>query len=224
MSLYAKPGKVLAKQILWDLATIGWIVLWVFLAIAVRRLVELFAAPAQKAADLATSLSGEMTNAANSVDGVPLVGDKLRVPFDSMSSGLVSIVGYANSIVHLVQVTALVLAIIVGVVPIVIWLWKWLPGRVSWVYQSVHARRLTRAKDSVELFALRAMANAPMSAISRVTTDPMGAWRRGDTEVLRKLAVMELGRDGLALPRRRNAVGVRFHQPPEDSDGNEQSW
>jgi len=224
MSLYAKPGKVLAKQVLWDLATVGWVVLWVFVAIAVRRLIELFAVPAQKTADLASSLSGNMSDAASSVDGVPLVGDKLRVPFDSMSSGLGSIVTYANSIVHLVQVTALVLAIIVGVVPVVIWLWKWLPGRISWVYQSMHANRLTRASGSVELFALRAIANAPMSAISRVTNDPVGAWQKGDTEVLRKLASMELGRDGLALPRPRRATGVRFHQPPEGSDGDEQFW
>jgi len=163
--------------------------------------VQLFAVPAQSTADLAASMSSGLSDAATNVGNVPVVGGALRDPLDAMSDGFVSIQTYALSTVHMIYTAALVLAIIVFVVPVVVWLWKWLPWRVKFVAQSVRAARLLRTSDAVELFALRAMATAPMGALVSVTANPMDAWKTGDLPQLRRLAAMELGRYGLALPR-----------------------
>ena len=201
-------------QVVSDLATIGWVFLWVLIAQAVRRLVDLFAVPAQKTADLAASMSDGLSSAANTVGEVPAIGDKLRAPFDGLSSGLGSIGDYATSTVHMIHTAALVIAIIVFAVPVVIWLWKWLPGRVRFIVESGRANRLLRADGAIELFALRAMATAPMSDLARITSNPIGAWQAGDQDILRKLAVMELRRDGLALPKQRRGRRGGALTPP----------
>lgn len=209
MSLYARPGKVLAKQVLSDIATIVWIFVWVVIAIALRRVIETLATPAQKLSDLASSMAGNMSDAASSVQDVPLVGDKLREPFDSMSTGFTSLQEYADSLAHYVQVTALVAAIVVFAVPVAIWLWKWLTYRIRYAYESSHATRLLAADGAIELFAMRAMATAPLSQLARVTTNPIYAWQTGDAEVMRKLADVELRREGLKLPKRSQGVSKR---------------
>ena len=44
------------------------------------------------------------------------------------------------------------------------------------------------------------MANQPLPALSRISSDPAGAWRRGDSEVIRSLALLELADCGLRPP------------------------
>ena len=56
--------------------------------------------------------------------------------------------------------------------------------------------------DDLDLFALRAMSNQPLQRLSRISPDPAGAWRRGDREVIRDLALLELSDCGLRPPQR----------------------
>jgi len=184
-------------------------VLWVIVGIAVRRVIETMATPGQSLSGWATSMAGNLSDAADSAQSVPIVGDKLRAPFDGMASGMVSLAQYADSLVNFVQVTALVAAIVVIVVPVAIWLWKWLPWRIRFAYESSKATRLLAADGAIELFALRAMAMAPLSALARVTSNPIHAWQTGDAAVMRQLAEVELKRVGLVLPKRSRGVSRR---------------
>ena len=197
----------MAQQVLLDIGTVCWVVLWVITGIAVRRVVETVATPGQQMSQWATSMAGDMSNAAQSAQSVPIVGDKLRVPFDSLASAMASLQQYADSVVGFVQVVALVAGIVTFAVPVAIWLWKWLPWRIRFAYESSKAIRLLAADGAIELFALRAMAMAPLSALAKVTSNPIHAWQTGDEAVMRQLADVELKRVGLALPpRRRGAV------------------
>jgi len=202
MRLYAKPSKLLFQQLIADLGTIGWVYLWWLIAKLVGRLIAAFAVPAQKAGELVGDLSGRLTTAAESVGEVPLVGNKLRSPLDDISTGLGSLQGYASSMVDSINMTAFVISIIVFAIPMIIWLWKWLPWRVSFIVQSKYAARLLLADDALELFALRAMSTTRFRDLARVTTTPMADWQSGDERLLRRLAALELSRHGLSLPRR----------------------
>ena len=42
---------------------------------------------------------------------------------------------------------------------------------------------------------------APLTALARISDDPAGAWRRGEPEVIRSLATLELHDEGLRPPR-----------------------
>jgi hypothetical protein len=60
-------------------------------------------------------------------------------------------------------------------------------------------RFIDRAPD-LDLFAMRAMANQPMHRLARISPDPVRAWREGDAEVVRALALLELRDAGLRPP------------------------
>ena len=189
-------------QILSDVSLVLWCVLWGFLASKVRQLVLLFAVPAQNAQGSASSLATSMDSAASSMDGVPVLGTVLSPPLNAFSSGLGSLVVALQQYVRFVDVSSIVVATIVAVVPIVYYLWKWLPWRFSFVREATAGKKLLPADASAEMFALRAIVHAPMRDLARITNDPMGAWKRGDEDVIRKLADLELHRDGLKLPKK----------------------
>lgn len=44
------------------------------------------------------------------------------------------------------------------------------------------------------------MATQPMPRLAAVSDDPAGAWRRGDDEIIRALALLELREVGLRPP------------------------
>jgi hypothetical protein len=44
------------------------------------------------------------------------------------------------------------------------------------------------------------MANQPMHRLARISADPVRAWREGDAEVVRALALLELRDAGLRPP------------------------
>jgi len=189
-------------QILSDAGLVLWCVLWGYLASKVRQLILLFAVPAQEAQGSASSLASSMDSAASSMEGVPVLGTVLSPPLNAFSSGLGSLVVTLQHYVRFVDVTSIVVATIVAVVPIAYYLWKWLPWRFSFVREATAGKKLLPADASAELFALRAMAHAPMRDLARITDDPMGAWKSGDEDVIRKLADLELRQDGLRLPKK----------------------
>jgi hypothetical protein len=201
MDLYARPSKLLVKQILWDLGMTLWVILFVKVAQGVHWLISLFAVPARKTGELTQSMSDGLVSAAESVSDVPLVGDKLRIPFDGLSNALSEITDLASSTVHLIETAALVLAIVVFVLP-VFWLGsKWLPGRLKFWRNSTRVKKLAQGVNGERLFALRALASAPLTELAAITADPMGAWLADDRETIRRLAAIELGKDGFSLSK-----------------------
>jgi hypothetical protein len=56
-----------------------------------------------------------------------------------------------------------------------------------------------RADAGLDLLALRALATQKLSAIQKVDADALGAGRRGETDVVRRLAQLELRASGVRL-------------------------
>jgi hypothetical protein len=83
---------------------------------------------------------------------------------------------------------------------VVILLVIWLPLRVRFVRRARAAQVFIDAQADLDLFALRAMVGQPMHVISKISDDPVAAWRRGDRDVIRALADVELRRTGLRPP------------------------
>jgi hypothetical protein len=94
------------------------------------------------------------------------------------------------------------LGLIVGAIPILVMLAVYLPQRWRFVREATAGQRFVDASEDLDLFALRAMARQPMHRLARVSDDPAGAWRRGDADVVRALAELELRDTGLAPPGR----------------------
>ena len=73
-------------------------------------------------------------------------------------------------------------------------------GRTPWAREATAGQRFIDESADLDLFALRAMANQPMHRLARVSDDPVRDWREGDAEVVRALALLELGDAGLTPP------------------------
>lgn len=200
MRIYARPGWRMARQLTADAFVLVWVIGWGLVGRAVNGLVDQLAVPARKSADTARELSDAMTSAQNQVGQLPMVGDQLSDPFGRLSAGLSDMVGQANEQAAMIHHAAQVAGWLTFAIPVLAVLVLWLPPRIRFVRQAAAARDFIDADADLELFALRAMANLPMARLARVSDDPVGAWRRGDRDLIRQLAALELERTGLAMP------------------------
>jgi hypothetical protein len=200
MDLYARPSRLLLRQLAMDVGMILWTFLWYKVSGWVDTLISLLAVPPRKMGELMASMEAGLESAAESVGKAPGVGDTIRSPFDYLAGGFGSLGEYAFSAAHMIEIAALVIAIIVFVVPVAFMGSKWLPERLDFWRNSGKAKKLVRAGNGLRLFALRAMATAPLVDLAKISPDPMGAWLDGDEAIVRQLAMLELHKDGYSLP------------------------
>ena len=201
MKLYSDiPARRLA-QVAADVGIVLWVVLWVRVARRVHDTTMELAGPGRDLAGAGSSFRGTMTSAGDGVDDLPLLEDRVATPFRSAAGVGSEIEQVGNDLVTAVERVALLLALTTALVPILIVGVFWLVQRLRFVRTASAAQRFIDADPDLDLFALRAMAKQPMPRIARVSDDPAGAWRRGDTEVIRALALLELRESGLQPPK-----------------------
>jgi hypothetical protein len=99
-----------------------------------------------------------------------------------------------------VERTGWLLGWLVFLIPVLIVLLIWLPARIRFFLRARAAQRFLDTQADLDLFALRAMVAQPMHVIARISDDPVAAWRRGDRDVIRALAAIELRQSGLSPP------------------------
>lgn len=201
VKLYADlPGRRLL-QIVADLGLLAWLALWVWVGRRVHDVTMALAEPGRRLQGAGAGFRERLDAAGDGVAELPLLGDRVAGPFRSAAGAGTDIEQAGTDLVRAVERLALLLGWTTALVPIlVVGLW-WAVARVRFVRRASAAQRFIDADDDLDLFALRAMANQPMAALARVSSDPSGAWRRGDRETIRALALLELRASGLRPPR-----------------------
>jgi hypothetical protein len=202
MKLYADAPVRRSLQLLADVTLAVWIVVWVQTALVVRDATLALGQPGAQIDQAGTGLADRMREAAGAVGDVPLVGDRARAPFDGAGDAAEQIAAAGRAQVEAVGTLAFWLGLAVGAIPVLIALAIHLPLRWRFVREATAGRRYVDSAADLDLFALRAMARQPLHRLARISDDPTGAWRRGDPEVVRALAVLELRHSGLSLPER----------------------
>ena len=77
MRWYAdSPGRR-ARQVAGDLLAVGWVAVWVWVALEVRERVDALAAPGREVQDAGNQLSATLRDAEEQVADLPLVGPAL---------------------------------------------------------------------------------------------------------------------------------------------------
>ena len=202
MKLYADGPVRRTRQMVGDLILVLWVLLWLKLANIVHDATLALAAPGRKIEAAGSGLAGRLRDAGSAVGGVPLVGDQVRSPFDAAGRAADQIAAAGTAQVEAVQHLAFWLGITVGALPILLVVLVYLPLRWRFVREASAGQRFIDASADLDLFALRAMANQPMHRLARISPDPVRAWREGDPDVVRALAVLELRDTGLTPPGR----------------------
>lgn len=200
MKLYADAPVRRTRQVAGDLLFVVWVVVWLKLAAVVHDATLGLATPGRRIESAGTGLAGRLRDAGRAVDDVPLVGDKVRSPFDGAGRAADQIAAAGTSQVQAVEHLAFWLALVVGAIPVLVLAVTYLPRRWRFSRTATAAQRFVDSSADLELFALRAMAHQPMHRLARISPDPVAAWRTGDAAVVRALAVLELGDVGLTPP------------------------
>jgi hypothetical protein len=200
MKLYADtPGRRM-RQVAADGFVLLWVASWVWAARQVHDTVALLTAPANSLTSAGDSVHGALTGAGDQAARIPVVGQDFASWLDRAAGSGTSLRDAGTSMASTVETVALWLALVTALVPIVIVAGVWLWVRVRFVRAATTAQRFIDSSDDLDLFALRALANQPLTALAKISDDPAGAWRRGDREVVRALATLELHDEGLRPP------------------------
>jgi len=202
MKIYADAPVRRSLQISGDVLLAIWVYLWVQTALVVRDATLSLAEPGEQISAAGGGLAEQLRDAGRTVGDVPLVGDEVRAPFDGAGGAADQIAAAGDAQVEAVETLAFWLGLAVGAIPVLIALAVYLPLRWRFIREATAGRRFVDSTDDLDLFALRAMARQPLHRLARISDDPAGAWRRGEPEVVRDLAALELRDSGLAVPAR----------------------
>lgn len=197
MTWYSDIPARRTRQIAGDLWLLLWSMLWIWAALRLHDLIMNLAAPGLAIADGATDLAVSIEEAGASVAAVPLVGEVIASPFDGMADAAMGLAEAGQTTADAVALLARFASIALAVLAITSWAVVWVPIRIAFIRRATAARRFVDANEDLDLFALRAMARQPLHVLARITDDPAGAWRRGDSAVITELASLELRSEGI---------------------------
>jgi hypothetical protein len=200
MKVYADAPARRLLQLTGDVLLAGWLLGWVLVARMVHKATMLLARPGEQVSEAGSGLADRMREAGSAVDDAPLIGDELRAPFDGAGDAADRIAAAGVAQAAAVADLAFWLSLSVAAIPILVAAAFYLPLRWRFVREASAAQRHIDAAEDLELFALRALSRQPMHRLARISADPSGAWRRGDAEVVRRLALLELRDVGLRPP------------------------
>lgn len=199
---YAQTPTRRARQMASDLTAVGWVVLWVIIALWVRGRLLRLAAPGRSLESAGTGFAGSLDQAGDHVGDVPIAGGALSAPFRAAADAgrTLAQAGAAqqSAVAHL----ALWFPLLLAALPILCVLARWLSVRARWIVEVNAAARLTTDDAGVDLLALRALTRQPITVLRRLGPDPAAAWRGGDPRMLDALAQLEL-----------EELGIRYHGP-----------
>lgn len=201
MILYAERSGRRAAQVVADLALVAWVAGWVVLARGVHDVVLGLAVPGQKLESAGSGFRTRMSQAADTLDNLPLLDDRVASPFRSAADSGADLEASGRALVASVERLATFLGWTTALVPTALVLGIWLLWRGRFVRQANAAKALIDADADLDLFALRALSRQPMHRLARISSDPAGDWRRRDEPVIRALADLELRDAGLHPPR-----------------------
>lgn len=197
MKLYADaPGRRL-RQLIVDLLFLAWLVMWVSIGLVVHDGTMALAAPGRQTDESASAMAGQLRDAGGRLDDVPIIGDDVATPFDKAADASDGLAAAGRDSVRAVERLAFVLGLSIALIPILVVLAFYLPGRLRFIREATAGLKFIDSADDLDLFALRALTNQPMRVLAKVSDDPAGDWRRKDPVVVRRLAELELRDVGL---------------------------
>ena len=197
MRLYSDYGPRRTRQILGDLLALAMMALWVWLGIGVYRLVDKLAVFGQKMAEAGDGFEHTMTDVGDFLGGVFGIGEAIRVPFDAASEAGAMLEAAGVSQQEAIHQLAMWLGIGIALLPMLTIILLWFVPRFRFARKAGHAKAMVKSGVGVDLLALRALATQKVSALSKIDPDAMAAWRRGDEDVMRALANLELKSSGV---------------------------
>jgi hypothetical protein len=199
MKIYSDFAARRTRQIIADVLALGAIALWVWFGYTVFTLINNLAVFGVQMEDAGAGFRETMTEVGETLGGVPLIGPGIRLPFDGASAAGGSLESAGQAQQEAVLQLATTLGIGTAALPVLTILIVWLVPRILFIRRAGRAKAIVTADAGLDLLALRALTTQKLSAITAIDADALGAWRRGEPQVVRRLAQLELKSSGVRL-------------------------
>ena len=202
MRLYAQHGPKALRQALGDGLLVLWIVVWVRIGQRLTELVDRLGGPGRTIASAGSQLEDGLDGAAGGIGRLPVVGGALEGVFGDAAGAGSSLRDAGTAQAEVAHQLAVALGLAVAGLAITLALVRYVPGRLQWIRDATSAQSLVAGAEDLRLFAIRAVANRPLSELRRVSRDPGADLAAGRFD---RLAALELAELGLRLPKARAA-------------------
>lgn len=199
MKIYSDYAGHRSRQVFVDVLALAAIAAWAWLGYTIYTLVMNLADFGVQMEDAGEGFKDTMTEVSDTLGDIPLIGGGIRAPFDAASDAGANLEAAGQAQQTAVQQLATGLGVGIAVLPILTILVFWLVPRIRFARRAGVAKQLVKSGASIDLLALRALANQKLAAIASVDPDPAGAWRRNDPAVITALANLELRSSGVKL-------------------------
>ena len=199
MKLYSDFPARRTRQILGDLFAVALIGAWIWLGVFVYELVMNLSDFGVQMEDVGSQFRETMTEVSSTLGDVPLIGGGIRAPFDGASDAGAALEAAGVQQQVAVQQLATGLGVGIAVLPVLTILVIWLVPRIRFALKASATKKQLGAGASLDLLALRALSTQKLSTLTALDADPLAAWRRGDPQVVKALAQLELRSSGVRL-------------------------
>ena len=197
MSLYSDYPAARTRQIVADVVGIVAVIIVISVAAAVTATIRALGAFGRDLEQAGLDFQNGLTEAADALGDVPLIGDGIRGPFDAAAGAGESVAEAGRAQQAFVEAVALGVGWSVALVPLLLLVLLWVLPRVRFARRSARLRSMIANGMTAETLAARAVARAPLAQLVAVHPDPGAAWRAHDATVVRALAGIELRRAGI---------------------------
>ncbi|WP_210508355.1 hypothetical protein [Naasia sp. SYSU D00057] len=197
MQLYSVSPLVRSRQIVSDLLALAVVVGSTALGITVGLAFAALGRFGRSVEEAGAGLQRSMSDAASTLEDLPVVGSAVSAPFRDASGVGASLVASGQEQQRLMTTLGIVAGLLVALLPIALVLTVWLRRRLAFVRRARRVSALAASPAGLELLALRALAGAPSPRVVAAAPDAVEGWRRGDPEVVRALADLELRAAGV---------------------------
>ena len=197
MQLYADQPARRMRQIIADLISLGFIVVWIALGVWVYQLIAAFQQLGVQMQKAGAGFESTMTELGDTLGSVPLIGSGIRAPFDGASEAGAALESAGQSQQASVETAAAAVGLFIGIVPVMLILLVWLLPRIRFVVRANEAKRLLATPGGADLLALRALTTLNMTELARVSEAPASEWRAGNSATVARLAQLQLAELGL---------------------------
>jgi hypothetical protein len=199
MKLYSDFTGRRTRQIVADVIALISISLWVWFGVTIFQLIQNLAGFGVQMEEAGLGLEKTMTDIGEALGGVPVVGGGIRAPFDGASEAGAALAEAGRNQQEAVFQLAVGAGIGVAILPVLMILVLWLVPRIRFIRRAGRAGAIVESGAGLELLALRALATQKLAAITAVDADALAGWRRGDPDIVRRLAQLELRSSGVRL-------------------------
>ena len=193
------PGPRLREQLL-DVATVAWVAFWGKLVLELYQFLAMFAGAGRTIRDGGRYLTQGGVDVGTSLQGIPVIGERVAgLARDAFARAGQPLTDFGTELETFILVVAFVIALILGLVTLGPWLYKYVPWRWERLARVRAAHRAIRRAPDVaggdveKVLAMRAVTRLGYPTLLEYTPDPLGDWSNGRHDRLARAELASVG-------------------------------